>query len=99
MPSDLLASWNDGVAKRAIVEFVGRIASADSPGFIPADARVPVFDNDGPLWCEKPSPIQADFLFRRLAVMAERDPGLRARQPWKAVVAAAASPRNPLETG
>ena len=48
--------------------------------------RIAVFDNDGTLWCEKPMPIQADFLFRRLADMAEADPSLRDRQPWKAVV-------------
>jgi len=36
------------------------------------------------LWCEKPMPIQADFILRRLAEMAQADPGLRGRQPWKA---------------
>ena len=34
--------------------------------------------------CEKPLPIQADFILRRLYEMAEADPQLRARQPWKA---------------
>jgi hypothetical protein len=29
-------------------------------------------------------PIQADFILRRLAEMAQADPGLRGRQPWKA---------------
>jgi phosphoserine phosphatase len=43
-----------------------------------------VFDNDGTLWCEKPMPIQADFILRRLFEMAETDPALRDRQPWKA---------------
>jgi phosphoserine phosphatase len=45
---------------------------------------VAVFDNDGTLWCEKPMPIQLDFILRRLAAMAEADPALRDRQPWKA---------------
>jgi hypothetical protein len=45
---------------------------------------VAVFDNDGTLWCEKPMPIQADFILRRLYEMAQADPGLRGRQPWKA---------------
>jgi len=45
---------------------------------------VAVFDNDGTLWCEKPLPIQADFILRRLAEMAEADPALREQQPWKA---------------
>jgi phosphoglycolate phosphatase-like HAD superfamily hydrolase len=47
---------------------------------------VAVFDNDGTLWCEKPMPIQMDFILRRFAEMAEADPALRERQPWKATV-------------
>ena len=43
-----------------------------------------MFDNDGTLWCEKPLPIQADFILRRLHEMAEADPALREKQPWKA---------------
>ena len=37
---------------------------------MPAEERVAVFDNDGTLWCEKPMPIQADFILRRLVAMA-----------------------------
>jgi haloacid dehalogenase-like hydrolase len=51
---------------------------------LPPSERVAVFDNDGTLWCEKPLPIQADFILRRLHEMAEADPALRERQPWKA---------------
>ena len=51
---------------------------------VPAEKRVAVFDNDGTLWCEKPLPIQADFILRRLSEMAHADPQLRDRQPWKA---------------
>ena len=32
-----------------------------------------MFDNDGTLWCEKPMPIQLDFILRRLVEMAEAD--------------------------
>jgi phosphoglycolate phosphatase-like HAD superfamily hydrolase len=74
-----LASWNDGPAKRAIVNFVERTVSE-----VPLEERVAVFDNDGTLWCEKPMPIQADFILRRLYEMADADPELRERQPWKA---------------
>ena len=38
---------------------------------VPVDERVAVFDNDGTLWCEKPMPIQLDFILRRLVAMAE----------------------------
>jgi phosphoserine phosphatase len=76
----MLASWNDGAARRAVVEFVEGTVAAGVPG----SERVAVFDNDGTLWCEKPMPIQADFIVGRLAGMAGADPGLRDRQPWKA---------------
>src|SRR5215204_4747338 len=74
-----LTSWRDGDAKRAIVEFVEATVAE-----VPVEERVAVFDNDGTLWCEKPLPIQADFILRRLFEMAEADTELRDRQPWKA---------------
>jgi phosphoserine phosphatase len=75
-----LPSWNDGAAKRAVVEFVERTVSEA----VPVKERIAVFDNDGTLWCEKPLPIQGDFILRRLFEMAQEDPALRDRQPWKA---------------
>ena len=76
----VLTSWNDGATRNAIVAFVERTV-ADA---VPHEERVAVFDNDGTLWCEKPLPIQADFILRRLYEMAEADPAMRERQPWKA---------------
>jgi phosphoserine phosphatase len=78
-----LTSWRDGAAKQAIFDFVSRVCG-DGSDHVPVEERVAVFDNDGTLWCEKPLPIQADFILRRLAAMAEADPELRERQPWKA---------------
>jgi phosphoserine phosphatase len=81
---DLLPSWRAGASRQAIVEFVQRVTTEGSPEFVPAEERVAVFDNDGTLWCEKPMPIQLDFILRRLAAMADQDPSLRGRQPWQA---------------
>ncbi len=78
--ADGLPEWTDGPAKRAVIQFVERVVSEG----VPVEERVAVFDNDGTLWCEKPMPIQADFILRRLAEMAGEDPELRDRQPWKA---------------
>jgi hypothetical protein len=75
-----LERWNDGATKESIVGFVELTVSAG----VPLEERVAVFDNDGTLWCEKPMPIQADFILRRLMEMAQANPALRARQPWKA---------------
>ncbi len=77
-----LTTWRDGAAKQAVVDFVSR-ACGQGQDSVPVEERVAVFDNDGTLWCEKPLPIQADFILRRLAEMAEADPELRERQPWK----------------
>ena len=76
--------WTDGTARAAIIEFVERVTTPGGDDHVPPAERVAVFDNDGTLWCEKPMPIQLDFILRRLAAMADQDPGLRTRQPWQA---------------
>jgi len=78
--TDVLTSWNDGATRNAIVAFVERTV-ADG---VPPEERVTVFDDDGTWWCERPLPIHADFILRRLYEMAETDADLRDRQPWKA---------------
>jgi phosphoserine phosphatase len=83
-PVGSLSSWRDGQAKQKIVEFVAQVCGADGSEPVPVQDRLAVFDNDGTLWCEKPMPIQLDFILRRLVEMAEGDAALRGRQPWKA---------------
>ena len=82
--SDPLSSWREGATKDAILRYVDAACSEGSAAWVPPDERVAVFDNDGTLWCEKPMPIQLDFILRRLAEMVEADPELREKQPWKA---------------
>jgi phosphoglycolate phosphatase-like HAD superfamily hydrolase len=77
--TEVLTSWNPGAARQAVMEFVEGTVSEG----VPVEERVAVFDNDGTLWCEKPLPIQADFILRRLVEMAQADPELRGQQPWK----------------
>jgi phosphoserine phosphatase len=74
-----LDSWNDTATLDAIVAFAESAAEA-----VPPEERVAVFDNDGTLWCEKPMPIELGFILQRWAAMAEADPSLREKQPWKA---------------
>jgi phosphoglycolate phosphatase-like HAD superfamily hydrolase len=83
-PAGSLSSWRDGPSKQAIVAFVERVSGVDGSEPVPVEDRIAVFDNDGTLWCEKPVPIQMDFILRRFVEMADADPGLRDRQPWKA---------------
>jgi phosphoserine phosphatase len=82
--SDPLPTWNEGAAKEAILGFVDQTCTDGFDVAVPVAERVAVFDNDGTLWCEKPLPIQLDFILRRLAEMAQADPTLRERYPWKA---------------
>src|SRR3954463_2590882 len=79
-----LTTWRDGPARDAILAFVAATCGHDGSQPVPVEERVAVFDNDGTLWCEKPMPIQLDFILRRFVEMAEADPALRDRQPWKA---------------
>src|SRR3954453_6455435 len=82
--SGALSTWREGPAKQAILAFVAATCGQDGSDPVPVEERVAVFDNDGTLWCEKPAPIQMDFILRRFVEMAEADPALRDRQPWKA---------------
>jgi hypothetical protein len=86
MTTESLSTWNDGAAKQSILDFLARVTTPGAGEFVPREERVAVFDNDGTLWCEKPLPIQADFLLEQVAKMGEHDPALRERQPWKAAV-------------
>lgn len=81
-----LSSWNQGEARDNIIGFVEQTCGRGTIKAVPVEERVAVFDNDGTLWCEKPMPIQLDFVLRRLVEMAQQDEGLRGRQPWKAAV-------------
>ena len=82
--TEVLASWNDTPARKAIVEFVERVTTEGGADYVPPSERIAVFDNDGTLWCEKPMPIELGFILMRLAAMAEADESLREKQPWKA---------------
>jgi phosphoglycolate phosphatase-like HAD superfamily hydrolase len=82
----LLASWREGAARRAIVDFVRSAGNEDSPSFLPPQDRVAVFDNDGTLWSEKPVPVQLDFTLARMAEQAASDPALKDSEPYRAAV-------------
>src|SRR4051812_8523135 len=80
----VLPSWRPGPAREAVLAFVEAVCGTDGASPVPVAERVAVFDNDGTLWCEKPMPIQLDFILRRLVEMVGTDPALRDQQPWKA---------------
>lgn len=71
---DALPSWNDGAAKKAIVDFVTRVTKEGGQDFVPSAERIAVFDNDGTLWCEHPVYFQFAFAFDRVKAMADQHP-------------------------
>jgi haloacid dehalogenase-like hydrolase len=81
-----LASWNEGVAKQAIVRFVMAVTTPGTPTFVAPDERIAVFDNDGTLWPEQP-PVQLVFALDRVKALAPQHPEWREREPFKAILA------------
>lgn len=61
-----LASWNDGPAKQAIIDFVHDTTDQGSPKFVPAEDRVATFDQDGTLWVEHPMYTQVVYCLDRV---------------------------------
>jgi phosphoglycolate phosphatase-like HAD superfamily hydrolase len=83
---DPLPSWNEGPAKSAIMDFVQRVTSEESPDYVPLAERIAVFDNDGSLWSEQPAYFQLLFAIDRVKALAPEHPEWRTTQPFKAVI-------------
>jgi phosphoglycolate phosphatase-like HAD superfamily hydrolase len=84
--TDPLASWNDGVAKRAILDFVANVTTPNSSSFVPPADRIAVFDNDGTLWVEQPLYVQAFFVFDRVRELAPQYPEWQTQEPFASVL-------------
>jgi phosphoglycolate phosphatase-like HAD superfamily hydrolase len=84
--ADPLPSWADGASKRAVMAFVQEVTTPGSPGFVAADERIAVFDNDGTLWSEKPVYFQLLFAIDRIRALAPQHPEWKTTQPFKAVL-------------
>ena len=64
--TDPLPSWNDGPTKQAIVAFVQATTDQASPTFVPPEARIATFDQDGTLWVEHPMYSQVMYCLERV---------------------------------
>ncbi|AKQ63461.1 acid phosphatase [Myxococcus hansupus] len=85
LAADPLPSWNEGTVKHAIIDFVTRATTEGDAGFVPVEARIATFDNDGTLWPEQPL-VQGAFLLKPLRSRVKEDPTLSKRQPFKAIL-------------
>ncbi len=84
--NDPLPSWNDTAPKAAIMEFVKKVTTENSPDFVPEPERIAVFDNDGTLWTEHPMYVQLAFALDRVKAEAASHPEWKDTQPFKAVL-------------
>jgi len=81
-----LSSWNDGPAKKAILEFVAAVTDENTKDYVPAEERIAVFDNDGTLWVEYPMYTQVFFALDRVKKLAPQHPEWKTKQPFKALL-------------
>ncbi|MCU0070284.1 haloacid dehalogenase-like hydrolase [Pseudomonas koreensis] len=84
--SEPLPSWNDGPAKKHIVEFVQAITDQGGKDFVKPAERIAVFDNDGTLWSEQPAYFEILFALDEVKRTAPQHPEWKTTQPFKAVL-------------
>jgi phosphoserine phosphatase len=78
--SDPLPSWRPGSTRDALEAF---LAAAEE---VPVADRVAYFDNDGTLWCERPSYVQLDFFLDALRRHVAQDPSTGERAEFAALL-------------
>jgi hypothetical protein len=84
--TDPLPSWNDGAAKKAIVEFVKATTDKSNAKFVPPEARIAVFDQDGTTWVEQPMYTQVIYCLERVPAVVKAKPELANVEPFKTVL-------------
>src|SRR5262245_11892096 len=81
--TDPLPSWNDGAAKKAIVEFVKTPTEKSSPQFVPPEARIATFDQDGTTWVQHPMYTQIIYCLVRVPGGVGKKPDFDMVKPCK----------------
>ncbi len=84
--ADPLASWNDGPAKQAIVDFVKATTTTGSPDFVPPAERIATFDQDGTLWVEHPMYSQVMYVLESVPRLVKAKPELAKESPYSTVL-------------
>jgi hypothetical protein len=76
----LLPSWRPGLVRDALIGFLDALEE------VPAVDRVALFDNDGTLWCERPSYVQLDFFIDALRRHVAADSSIGERDEFAALL-------------
>ncbi|MCG5075052.1 HAD family hydrolase [Paraburkholderia tagetis] len=82
-----LPSWQDRAARAAVLKFVSEVTQQGTPNYVPPEARIAVFDNDGTLWSEQPMPFQLLFMIDQLKAQAPHHPEWQRNPAFKALLA------------
>jgi phosphoglycolate phosphatase-like HAD superfamily hydrolase len=85
-PEVPLASWNEGPAKHAILEFMRVTTDRANPNFVPPEERIATFDQDGTLWVEQPIYSQVIYCLDRVPALVKAKPELANVEPFKTVM-------------
>jgi hypothetical protein len=83
---DPLPSWNKGVAKETIIGFVQGAVDGSSRAFVPPEARIATFDQDGTLWVEHPIYAQVAYCLERVPAVVAQKPELKDVAPFRTVL-------------
>jgi phosphoglycolate phosphatase-like HAD superfamily hydrolase len=75
-----LPSWRPGPTRDALLGFLDQVTT------VPVDRRVACFDNDGTLWCERPTYVQLDFFLDVLGQAVARDAEVAKRTEFAALL-------------
>jgi phosphoglycolate phosphatase-like HAD superfamily hydrolase len=84
--ADPLPSWNDGPAKRAIIELVESTTDSASPKFVPSEERIATFDQDGTTWVSHPMYTQVIYCLEQVPAVVAKKPELKKLEPFKTVL-------------
>jgi len=84
--ADPLPSWNDGAAKKAVLEFVRDTTAKGGPKYVPPEQRIATFDQDGTLWVEHPMYTQVIYCLDRVPAVVKEKPELKDKEPFKTVL-------------
>ena len=76
----MLPSWREGRTRDSVLRF---LTASEA---LPPAQRVAAFDNDGTLWCEKPSYVQLDFFIDALKSALVVNPSLAERAEYAALI-------------
>ena len=83
---DPLPCWNEGPARKAVLEFVRAATDPAGPGFVPPEERIATFDNDGTLWVEQPIYTQVAFALDRVRKLAPGHSEWKTEEPFRSIL-------------